>query len=164
MTGPDVQLPARWVAVADDLCAAVAAAFDETFGVPDRRPPVRLRHGTAAAFDQADIVFVSLARVLPVTDRAARCAVWPRGRFQIDLVRAWPTDPLLEHDTAAASMLLGDAAVVWHAISARCSAGALFPSVPTISCSDVTIGDLVPIEPQGGVAGWRFTVDVDLLL
>lgn len=163
MTGTDPQLPDRWAAVASDLCAAVEAAW-ETFGRPDRKPAVRVRHGTIPAYDQVDVVYVSLARVLPVTDRNARCAIWPRARFQIELVRGWPTDISLEHDTAAAAALVEDATIVWYTVAARCAEATLFPSVPALDCHHVTVGDLTPVEPQGGVAGWRFPIDVDLML
>lgn len=49
---------------------------------------------------------------------------------------------------------------MYHAVTAATAAGTVYPD--GVDCSRVIIGQLVPLGPQGGCAGWRFTVDAEV--
>jgi hypothetical protein len=52
---------------------------------------------------------------------------------------------------------------LWRSIVQAWKADTLFGDAYSVGCSNVTLGDLVPVPGQGGVAGWnqKIVVQVD---
>lgn len=93
------------------------------------------------------------------------CIVVPSVTLVVTLLRCWPTittdgAPTAEAITTAAVALADDGSALALGF-ANCDG--LFPSVDQVSCDDVSfVPGLDPIAPEGGLAGWTFTLDVTL--
>ena len=96
---------------------------------------------------------------------ANQCQILPVAQFGVQLFRCVPvpndrgvppTDLAL--DESAADLLLDAWALYTHIIAER-AAGDL---VVGLSCDGVGVGNLTPIAPSGGTAGWEFTIEIAL--
>lgn len=94
---------------------------------------------------------------------APSCSVIPVLQLQVTLLRCYPTVgddlPTPEALTAASLTLADDAVALTGGLLDRWSAGTLFPTAG-IDCDRVEVGELTPVGPAGGYAGWRTSFDV----
>lgn len=156
----------------DDLLAtAVAALTPDPLDNDDPRtaPPDRqlVAHGDFAW--DCELVAVRLDRL--GLDRPPgqpnTCAVVPVATVSATVLRCYPKAgdggeeiPSAEAIDTAARVLAVDAAALADGIATSWADGSLFDPVP---CSRVTIVPGVePLGPDGGLAGWRVTLDVRL--
>lgn len=103
------------------------------------------------------------------SDVAPRCAVVGTATFAIELARCVPslidspTQPFHSGEVygAAAIALLEDLWAISREVFDRWQAGSLFPE-SGVDCAAVTLGQAVPLEEQGGCAGWRWSISVVL--
>lgn len=93
-----------------------------------------------------------------------KCHLTPQATFEIQLWRCVPTlgdggesPPTADMDTSAGN-LLTDLWAILTEIYDRFYAETLFGD-PTL-CRDVTIGEVAPLGPEGGAAGWSAQVTV----
>lgn len=96
----------------------------------------------------------------------ARAPYVPTVTFQIMWLRCWPTIvgdqlPAADDITAAALGLAVDAANVGNGVTRRWSVGTLFSETPDPTHL-LTVPSIVPVSPEGGLAGWRVTVGARL--
>lgn len=142
-----------------DLLTAAAAVVTA--------PPERqyVAHGNFA--HDCELLAVRLVNVVAESDDqgagAPACAVIPVLRLEVTLLRCYPKVdenlPTAAELTAASATLADDAVALTGGLLARWSAGTLFPTAG-IHCDRVEIGELTPVGPSGGIAGWRTTFDV----
>lgn len=62
--------------------------------------------------------------------------------------------------TAEASTAAADAAALWAALTAAARGNTLVPGLPTGAAT--SFAELTPIAAEGGIAGWRTTVTIEL--
>jgi intein/homing endonuclease len=99
------------------------------------------------------------------------CAVMPSVTLDLTVVRCYPTAelegdgdvtlPTVDALTAASGVLLDDLWQLAMGISAAWQAGTLF-ATDKVHCSEVTLGNVRPIGPGGGFAGWAMSVTVNI--
>lgn len=93
------------------------------------------------------------------------CAVIAGVDLSIEIVRKWCTNGCDADQLAAATMLLGrDAATLWAHVAQEATGGRLLRSFPGVGCKAVGLGGLVPVGPQGGMAGWRWPISIELAI
>lgn len=148
--------------IADDLLVSAVAVLAD--------PPARqvIVHGVFAL--DCEMVAVRLLGLTMdgVDDDLGRpsCVIIPNAAFDVTVIRCYPTvdqggEPAADEISTAARTLLDDAVALSGGIADRWSAGTLVPSAGN-HCDRVTVGPLTPVNPQGGVAGWRSTITVRL--
>lgn len=161
----------------DDLLRACVDAY-ELPGAPAAPARQVKQHGQLPPWDgeQLTVACTGLRPVspFPITDRGPHhCAVIPAADLTVELVRAcWPvvegtraSGPLVPDASQisdATRTLTADAGALWASVTPLAINGRLFPSVAGIACKDVLVGPLVPLAPQGQLAGWRWTFTVKL--
>lgn len=169
--------PATLNALLDDLLVAAADAY-ELPGSPSVPKRQVKHHGQLPPWDteQLTVAWTGLRAVspFPISDRGPHhCAVIPAVDLTVEVVRAcWPavsgtgvSAPLIPNATAiseATRTLSADAGALWAALVPLALSGTLFPHVAGIGCKDVVVGTLVPLAPQGQLAGIRWTFAVKL--
>ena len=91
------------------------------------------------------------------------CGVEPRVQFVITVARCWPTmdqqgnlSPALVD--AAAQDQLEDLWCLLTEVYDRAAAKTLFPG--QITCGDVEVGAAVPVNAEGGCAGWEIPLSL----
>lgn len=151
----------------DDVLAeaeTALAANPEADDAPERSLVV---HGQPHAVDCEQLT-VHLVRVLPrlLDDpRQGRCTIAHQANIEVRLWRCWPTgtdhDPIPSADKieTAARQLAADAWALWKGLTRAWVEGSWPAGVP---CKQVKWGTLEPLPPQGGYAGWRLDVTVQL--
>lgn len=159
-------------AMCSDLLAVTVQCYNAA-GAPPIPEYQAVVHGLAPPADREQLT-VACTQIGPQsTDpRTTECVVVPVAAFEVRVWRHWePTIdgqtpdsvhlPSVEEITEAALILARDAATVWGLVR-KALDGALFPSVPTITCNLITPGTLTPLGPAGRLAGWRWTCTVQL--
>lgn len=94
----------------------------------------------------------------PGCDPAENYAVWVIG-----LYRCWPSGntnaPTAdEYDNASESLLID----AWALLTELYDRNRNETLLPGCDCQTVRWGDLVPVDPEGGCAGWEMRLTVDL--
>jgi hypothetical protein len=137
----------------DLLAAAVDVLTD---------PPERQFFGHGSFAHDCELVAVSVLSIeVDQPDLAAgsqACALVPIVNLQLTVLRCYPTvaddAPTAAALTAASSTLADDAVAISGDLLDRWSADTLFPTAG-VHCDRVDFGDLRPVGPEGGIAGWR---------
>lgn len=151
-----------------DVLSSAETALNErtTIGAPDC---LRISHGEPTW--DCEGLFVS-GQIRP--EFSAKCALMSHAQICVQLLRC--VTPLKEASTAGAAVpdcdLLADEAeglavdgwALWTGLVAQWKAGTLFGTAPLtdLGCEQIRWGDLVPLRPQGGLAGWRMCFDVTM--
>lgn len=159
----------------DTLAACVAAfAAPNTPVIPTRH---YITHGQpVAAQEQLTVQSLGIAADHPfplAQIRAVKSSVVAGAGLSVEIWRScWPaadvsnpraTLPAPNKLQAAALILAQDAAALYGFFCDGAAAGTLFPSLPLIRVADdVSLSPLVPLGPQGLLAGWRFGLAVKL--
>lgn len=96
-----------------------------------------------------------------VTDQPQSCAVLHEPTFVITVARCWPTPEAgaVPSDDAlddAAVVLLEDLWALLTELADRIGACSLFSGMA--ACKDASIVDVMPLEAEGGCAGWEIRV------
>lgn len=162
--------------VLTDLLTACENAYGQTDApkIPARR---WVTHGQPVVEgEQLTVTTFGLAATHPFPlqqVRAVKTSVVASAQCSIEVWRTcWPTAtataaaktlpaPTKFQDAALALAL--DAATLFGWISQLAAQGGLIPSLPGISrAEDVSLGQMVPLGPQGTLAGWRWPVAVKL--
>lgn len=169
--------PNTLVLILGDVLQAVTNAYGQT-GAPDIPARVFTTHGTPVVEGEQLTVSslgISATHPFPLAQlRAVRSTVVGSAGISIECWRScWPlpnvtgnvggtyVDPSAYSKASQALAL--DAVTVWGWIADLATAGTLVPSIPTIRDSaDVSISPMVPLGPQGNVAGWRLQLAVKL--
>lgn len=163
----------------DDLlkaCVDAYAALEVAHGPPQRQLKT---HGQTPAADGEQLVVsctsVRPARPFPATDIGPQYqALIPAADLSIWLWRAcWPTAdshaqqitlPTPDAIAEAAARLAEDASTLFAYVSQLAVTGTLFPSVAGLGVGAVTVQSMVPLEPSGKLAGWRWPLTVKLAI
>jgi hypothetical protein len=147
--------------VALDLELGIKHAYTR-LQMDDRAPTIYHTSGAAVTHDTCDVAWISLAvaRAVPLD---FPCATAPLATYRIDIAREWPAVddqgiPNPEAEQQATFELQRDAAALWE-LAALCSQKQLI-SIPELGCDAVRFGDMRPVGPLGGLAGWTFPIDV----
>jgi hypothetical protein len=69
------------------------------------------------------------------------------------------TPPSAAESTYAAQKVMEDMWALWNGVTSEILAGDLFEDYP---CEDVRFESMIPLDPQGGFAGWTLTLQVQL--
>lgn len=149
--------------IRDLLTDLLAAAVDVVTDPPERR---YVAHGETFAHDcellASSLVSVRAEQPEPALG-AAGCTLIPVVTMRLTILRCYPKlepeIPAAAEIQAAAVVLADDAVALSGGILDKWSAGTLFPTAG-IHCDRVSISDLLPISPSGGLAGWRIGFDV----
>lgn len=117
-------------------------------------------------------VHLSKIGTRPVSPKMSRgapggtqCLIFPTAHFLVQLFRCVPVPndrgvpPTPEAMEESAAGLLIDAWALYTHFIAERAAGTLIDGV---ACDGVGIGDMTPIAPSGGTAGWEFGIDLML--
>lgn len=159
-------------ALCEDLLASTVQCYDAAGAppVPERQTVV---HGIFPPADMEQVT-VACTQLGPqsIDPRTVECVVVPVATFEVRVWRHWTPRihgetpdsvhlPSAEQITDAALILARDAATLWGLVRLGLQ-GELFPNVPAITCSMVTPGPLTPLDPSGGLAGWRYSLTVQL--
>lgn len=169
-------IPTTLVTVLTDLLTACENAYTQAGAptVPSRR---FVTHGVPVVEGEQLTVNsggVSATHPFPLAQlRAVKTTVVPSALVTIEVWRScWPaadvtspskTLPSPAKFTAAAEALAKDAATLFGWIGQLAADGGLLPSLPTIAtASDVSLSPMVPLGPQGTLAGWRWPIAVKL--
>lgn len=97
-----------------------------------------------------------------------RAIYLPTVQFQVMWIRAWPSVnqagelPTAAKITAASLALAVDVSAVGDGITTRWQGGTLWGLPAKDIAHLVTVGPILPISPEGGMAGWRVTVGARL--
>jgi hypothetical protein len=148
--------------MASELLAAVVADLPDP---PDRQV---VEHGPGRFATDCEMVSVSVASGEFDTyggQGQAGCVVTPVVTFDCYWSRCWPAIdgegiPDAAEITAAAQLLNVDLASVTTGLLQRWSDRTLFSTMP--DCERVALGQVSPVGPSGGMAGFRFLVSVRL--
>lgn len=149
----------------DLLLEAISAlgANPEAEDAPERR---YVAHGLPVAdCDQLTVHLVRLVPRLLEDPRQGRCTILHQAVMETRLWRCWPTGT--EKVPTPSAAVIGDAArqlaadgwALWKGLTRAWVEGAWPEGVP---CKQVKWGTLEPLTPQGGLAGWRLDVTVQL--
>ena len=170
-------MPANYLhGVASDLLSAAQNGLTQACTGHEEPERVYVAHGVPVVDGCANThgqltVHLSKIGTRPVSPRTNRtpganqCQIMAVAQFAIQLFRCVPvpndrgvppTDTAL--DESAADLMLDAWALYSHIIAER-AAGDL---ISGLGCDGVAIGEITPIAPSGGTAGWQFTVDVML--
>lgn len=131
-------------------------------------PTVRHGHGqtSAADSDECGDIWIGLTLIQPKPLEPNRCAIVPSVRFRLELWRCWPTpddggiaDWKAEEETA--TLLQADAYALFH-LAQLSADGELVRGIPELRCDAFRFGDLRPLGPLGGRAGWGVDLTIDL--
>lgn len=152
--------------VSDLLDDLLAAAVDAVTDPPSLQG---VRHGVFAHDCEMLVVHCSGITFDALGDPSGnvlRTAVIPAVELTVTLVRCWPvpeegkTSPPAATITTAARGLATDGAELVGGLAAAWADGTLFPTAD-VNADDVTlIPGLSPVDPEGGLAGWRFALSV----
>lgn len=158
-------------ALAGDLLdAAVDALLTGSAEDPAARPAPERRyvsHGPVVTVD-CELLAVNLVKVAPkvVDPRNEPCAIVPEATLMVTLVNCWPKLGDRGQLPAAAEI---DEAARQHLVDGRALYGGLtrawvdgeWPGGGR-PCGFVKWGQLEPLAPSGGFAGWRIDVRVQV--
>lgn len=164
-----------WTACTDLLAVAVNALDGETVGGELLLPDVRLvQQGPGWSWDPCERLVVHPESVQAVQQAASAagqslqlpsvgCAVMPVAGLVVTLLFCVPKAgdngraiPAVDDVEAASERLHVAGMTLWRAV-ARARADGTWGD-----CDGVTVGDAAPTGAQGGYAGWRVPVTVEL--
>lgn len=156
--------------LANELLGACAAGMAAT---PSGAPAYQAVVVGPPAFDCCPSLYVSVISLAPhelpevAPDmRQTRPSV-PLATMQAYLLRCIPivqgglelTVPAPADLIASAQQVYRDGFTTYNLIRSRARSGTLFPSSPT---RPVSVGSMMPVNPQGGCGGWMIPVTVEL--
>lgn len=129
---------------------AIASCFDQ----------VKLYHSDPPA-DCCDFVAISIDAIRSTSDfpnpSGADVFTHPMVDIRVTTLRpCWPTSdygfPDPDDTDEAAALLIADAQRLWDAVSSiKCDAG----------CVGLVIGEMTPVPPQEGCAGWTIILTIE---
>jgi len=131
-------------------------------------PPDRQYVGHGSFAHDCELLASQVVTVLTETADAGRgsqsCAVIPVIGLQLTLLRCYPAIdgdgiPDAAELTAASLQLADDAVALTGGLLDLWDTNALFPTVGD-HCDKVELGNLEPVGPSGGTAGWRIRFEV----
>lgn len=157
-----------------DLRSSIEKAY-AAFGLSDQAPQTRITTGLVPSWDCPDTLWIVLrgaqsSQARGLTDQAAGCSILAEAIITLELARCWPNPENIAGglelvpaaEEATTMQLAQDATVLWYGLGERWQDGELFESFPGLNCEAVRLGQLQPVGPAGGYAGWSWQLRVSM--